>query len=428
MDSSRIVAVANSVHVARLYPDSGQVERLDIQCHAARGLWNLLHEWHSLCMENAGRMPSLADADRQMREARKNPPEGFEWLSRLPAQACQQVLKHYRRAWDRCFKGLTRPPRFKARHRTRAAVDVPQARGLGVVRLNRRWGALSVPAVGRVRFRWTRPLPGVSRGVPGRLTGARLVREANGWHVAFRMETPDVDPPANNRPPIGIDRGVARTLALSDGTFRDMPPLLSPGEAKRLLRLERKAARQRKARPRNQPTSNRLHRTYDQIAKVRARTKRRRDDWIHKTTTEISREFGLVVVEDLPTRNMTRSARGTVEAPGKNVRAKAGLNRSILGMAWGRIGEHLAYKTAREGGVLMKVPAPGTSQRCHACGVVDPTSRRSQAEFVCTSCGWVGNADTNAGKNILAAGQVVTGRGGSRVTGPVKRQAIRKAA
>lgn len=385
--------------------------RLDAQGHAARGLWNLLHEWHLACMENGGRMPSPADADQQMREARNNPPDGFEWLSGLPAQACQQVLKHYRRAWDRRFKRAARPPRFKARHRARAAVDVPQARRLNVARLNRRWGAFSVPGVGRVRFRWTRTLPGVTRGVPGRLTGARLVREADGWHVVFRIETPDAPVPANDRPPVGIDRGVIRTLALSDGSFRDMPASLTSGEAKRLLRLERRAARQRRSRPRNRPTSNRLHRTYDQIAALRARAKRRRDDWTHKTTTGISRKYGLVVVEDLRVANMTRSARGTVAEPGRNVRQKAGLNRGILGMAWGRIGEHLTYKTTREGGGLTKVPAPGTSQRCHACGFADPASRRSQALFACTGCGWSGNADTNASLNIRAAGLAVHGRG-----------------
>jgi putative transposase len=396
--------MARSVHVARLYPDAGQTEKLDSQGHAARGLWNLLHEWHLACRENGRWMLSFAEVDRQMREARKNPPEGFEWLATLPAQASQQVLKLYQRAWRRCYEGKGGPPRFKSRHRARMAVDVPQARGLKVVRLNRRWGELAVPGVGRVRFCWTRPLPGVSRDEPGRLTGARLLREANGWHVVFRIETPDAAIQPHAGPAVGIDRGVTRTLALSDGTFRDMPELLSLGERKRLLRLERTAARRRRARPRNQPTSNRLHHTYDQIAKVRARTKRRRNDWIHKVTTEITREFGVVVVEALPIRNMTRSAKGTVEAPGKNVAQKTGLNRSILEAAWGRIGEHLAYKTAREGGVLVKVPSPRTSQRCHACGFVDEASRRSQAVYLCTNCGWSGNADTNASLNVVAAG------------------------
>lgn len=416
------------VHIARLYPTSEQTERLDAQGHAARGLWNLLHEWHAMCREHRRPMLAVAEVDRQMRAARKDPPEGFEWLSTLPAQACQQVLKQYRRAWSRCFARKARRPRFKSRRRARLAVDIPQADRLRAVRLNRRWGELTVPGVGRVRFRWTKPLPGVSRGEPGRLTGARLVREAHGWHVVFRIETPVVVRAPHPGPPVGVDRGVTRALALSDGTFRDLPALLPPGEARRLLRLERKAARQRRSRPRGTPTSNRLHRTYDKIAAMRARAKRRRDDWAHKVTTEISRQFGLVVMEDLKIRNMTASARGTVEAPGRNVRQKAGLNRTILNVGWGRIGEHLAYKTARTGGVLVKVPAPRTSQRCHACGSTDPASRRTQALFTCTSCGWSDNADTNAAKNILAAGRAVTGRGARAVASGCEASTTREAA
>ena len=411
MNACSARAVSRSVHVARLYPAPVQVERLDAQGHAARGLWNLLHEWHLSCQENGRWMLPFAEVDRQMRAARKDPPEGYEWLATLPAQASQQVLKQYQRAWKRCYGGKGRPPRFKARNRTRMAIDVPQARQLNITHLSRNWGELVIPCVGRTKFRWTRPLPGVSRGVPGWPTGARLVRYANGWHVIFRIEIPDVVLPVNDLPPVGVDRGVVRTLALSDGTFHDMPELLSVGEARHLLRLERKAARQGRARPRSQPTSKRLHGTYDRIAGVRARTKRRRDDWVHKTTAEITRNHGLVVLEDLRVTNMTRSARGTVTEPGSKVRQKAGLNRVILSAAWGRIGEHLAYKTAREGGLLVKVPAPGTSQRCHACGFTDRASRRSQALYVCTGCGWAGNADTNAAKNILAAGLAVNGRG-----------------
>ena len=420
-----VLGVSRSIHIARVYPDSGQAERLDIQGHAARGLWNLLHEWHLSCMQNGRKIPAYAEADRQIRDARNDPPEGFEWLAKLPSQASQQVLKHYRRAWDRCFRKVSRSPRFKSRHHWRLAVDVPHAKDMRVRRLSRKWGELTAMKVGRLRFRWTRPLPGVCRGTPGRLTGARLVKEANGWHVAFRIETPNAPVPANDRPSVGVDRGVTRTLALSDGTFHDVPASTTAGEAKRLLRLERKAARQHRSRPRNAPASNRLNRSYNQIAMLHARAKRRRGDWAHKVTTGISRSYGLVAVERLNIPNMTRSARGTVAEPGKNVAQKAGLNRGILGSAWGIVGDHLAYKTAREGGSLVKVPAAYTSQRCSVCGHVDPKSRKSQAEFVCTRCGWSGNADTNAAINVRsAAGQgvspgpkarVVHGRGAAGV-------------
>ncbi|MGW0585733.1 zinc ribbon domain-containing protein, partial [Streptomyces sp. NPDC002920] len=98
-----------------------------------------------------------------------------------------------------------------------------------------------------------------------------------------------------------------------------------------------------------------------------------------------------------------KSARGTVEEPGKNVAQKAGLNRSISQEAWGRTVTMLTYKTARLGGTVVKVPAPGTSRRCSACGFTTPGSRESQAVFVCRNpdCGWSGNADHNAARNVL---------------------------
>lgn len=100
---------------------------------------------------------------------------------------------------------------------------------------------------------------------------------------------------------------------------------------------------------------------------------------------------------------MVKSARGTVEEPGTNVNAKSGLNRSNLQEAWGRTVTMLTYKLERLGGVLVKVPAPYTSQRCSACGFITPGSREDQATFVCKNpdCGWSGNADHNAARNIL---------------------------
>ena len=100
---------------------------------------------------------------------------------------------------------------------------------------------------------------------------------------------------------------------------------------------------------------------------------------------------------------MVRSARGTVDEPGRNVAQKSGLNRSISGEAWGRTVTLLTYKLARRSGTLVKVPAPNTSRRCSACGFVTPGSRETQALFVCrnTDCGWSGNADHNGARNIL---------------------------
>jgi putative transposase len=135
-------------------------------------------------------------------------------------------------------------------------------------------------------------------------------------------------------------------MALSDGRNLDMPSLLSKGEQRRLRRLELQAARRRADRNLGGPRSKREQKAYQQIAALRGRQARRRKDWLHKTTTHLAKSHGMVVV--------VRSARGTVEKPGTNVRAKSAMNRSILGMAWGQTERMLSYKCVREGAILVK--------------------------------------------------------------------------
>lgn len=405
--------LVNRGHVARLRPTGEQIQLLDEQGHAARAMWNALHDWWRMNSQN--RHLSLAEADEAIRQARRD----ISWLSALPAQAAQQVLKAYFRAWQACWAGRSEKPEFHSRVRARMSVDVPQGRDLQIVRLNRRWGEVKLPKIGRVRFRWTRDLGSV------RVTGARLVRETLGWHIVFRTERDTTDPAPHPGPPVGIDRGVTVSLALSDGEHRTHGPWLRPAEQVRLRRLERKAARQKRARKRGEPVSNRRRRTYDQIAAVRARVKRRRRDWQHQTTTGIARTYGLVVVEDLRLSNMTRSARGTVEAPGSKVAQKSGLNRTMLDEAHAAVVDLLAYKLGDRGGTTVKVPAPYTSQRCSGCG---QRGVRDRTRFSCPSCGLVEHADTNAALNILADGWSVNGRGDDPAGGRCEASTVRGAA
>ncbi|MEV2270038.1 RNA-guided endonuclease InsQ/TnpB family protein [Nonomuraea africana] len=422
------MAKRTRAHVARLDLNQRQSVALDGQAHTARALWNLLHEFMTF---RQGRFASLKDCDAAIRAARHE----IDWMGQLPAQAAQAVLKTYRQAWANFFNPdhPAERPTFKGRFRSRMAVDVPQARDLQISRVNRRWGAVNVPKVGRVRFRWTKALPGVTKGGPaGRITGARLVKEAHGWNIVFRTELVLAAPAPHRGPKVGLDRGIAVPLALSTGEHLGHGPWLTDGEQTRLLRLERKSARQRATRKKGDPASNRERRTYDQIARLRATAKRRAVDWQHQTTTDLATRFSAVVVEDLKIGNMMASASGTVEEPGTNVAQKRGLHRSIAGEAWGRTVEFLTYKSADRGGLVAKVRPHGTSQECHRCHTTTTGSRESQFRFACKNkaCGWVGNADTNAARNQLhrynsAAGRAVTGRGDSGVPGSAKRQASR---
>ncbi|WP_185932812.1 RNA-guided endonuclease TnpB family protein [Streptomyces sp. WAC 01325] len=397
-------------HRARLALPPAQIRLMDDQAHAARTLWNLLHDWWTMLPKDKR---CLAAADTAIRQARGE----IDWLAVLPAQAAQAVLKTYFQAWKNCWAGRADAPNFKARIRTVMSVDIPQGRDLNITRVHRRWGVANIPMIGRVRFRWTKDLPvGKRADKENRITGARLVKDALGWHIAFRVHTLEARPEPHQGTEVGIDAGVNLPLALSDGDHQDhgRPPRLPDGTADRdkwlnprekakLLGLEQRAAQRNRHRKRGEKASRRLRHTYDQIKQLRATATRRAVDWQHKTTTNIAKRYGTVVVEQLDIKNMVKSARGTIEEPGRNVAQKSGLNRSISQEAWGRTVTMLSYKTARHGGTLHKVPAPGTSLRCSACGFTPPGSREDQATFVCKNpdCGWSGHADWNAARNIL---------------------------
>ncbi|MFD4970012.1 RNA-guided endonuclease InsQ/TnpB family protein [Streptomyces sp. NPDC058424] len=417
-------------HRTRLALTPAQVRVMDDQAHAARTTWNLLHDWWTMLSKDKR---SLTAADAAIRQARKD----LDWLAILPAQAAQAVLKTYVQAWRNCWDGHADAPNFKSRVRCVMSVDIPQGRDLNVVRVHRRWGMVNIPKAGRIRFRWTKDLPvGKRADKENRITGARLVKDALGWHIAFRIQTLQANPQPHRGVEVGIDAGVNLPLALSDGNHfdhgrparlpdgaADRDKWLTPGEKTKLLHLEQRAAQRKSFHKRGERASNRLRNTYDQIKRLRATATRRAVDWQHKTTTEIAKQYSTVVVEQLTITNMVKSARGTLEEPGRNVAQKAGLNRSISQEAWGRTVTMLTYKLAQRGGTLVKVPAPGTSQRCSACGVTTPGNRKDQATFVCENfdCGFQANADWNAARNILhlyrighlaipAAGRAVVGR------------------
>jgi transposase len=154
------------------------------------------------------------------------------------------------------------------------------------------------------------------------------------------------------------------------------------------------------------------------LTRLRARETDRRRDWAEKTSTRLARDFDLIRVEKLNIAGMTRSARGTAAEPGRNVRAKSGLNRGIMRSGWGLLVRRLRDKAP---GRVEKIDAAFTSQRCSACGHVAAESRKSQALFACVACSFACNADVNAARNI-AAGHAVTARGGDGAARPVNRE------
>jgi len=318
----------------------------------------------------------------------------------------QQALRDFARAMAAFFDPqdpARRPSWRKAVRNEGFGIVGQRGQQWDVRRLSRRVGEVRIPKVGWVRFRW-------SRAVPPGVKSYRVTRDRAGrWHVSFVAIPDPIQAPGNGQL-VGIDRGVAVSAALSTGELLHVPSWTGR-ERTRLRRLKRKLVRAKRG-------SGRRGRIRLAIARLYARETDRRKDWAEKTSTDLARRFDVIRVEDLKIRNMTRSARGTKEIPGRNVRAKAGLNRCVLQSGWGLLVSRLEDKAS---GRVQKIKPHHSSQRCSACGHVDPDSRESQARFARTACGYACNADVNAARNI-AAGHAVTARGGDGAARPVNRE------
>ena len=382
----------------RLEPTPTQVEGLLRHCSDARYVWNLCVEQEAWWRADRARMPGLAERCRQLTEARAAHP----WLAAGSVIVQQQAIRDHAQAMARFFAGTHRRPRWRKKGEDEG-FRIVAIGSRDVRRLNRNHGEVRVPKVGWVRFRWSRPVPGDARSY-------RITRDRAGrWHVAFAVIPGPVPSPGSGEV-VGIDRGIAVSAALSTGELLRVPGLTAR-ERQRLRRLERKLARARRG-------SNRRAAVKATVARLKARETARRKDWAEKTSTSLARRFDVIRVEALDIRDMTRSAKGTAGQPGRNVAAKAGLNREIHRSGWGLLVRRVEDKAP---GRVEKVPPAYTSQRCSACGHVASRSRESQAVFRCVACGYACNADVNAARNI-AAGHAVKARGGDRVAGPVNRE------
>jgi transposase len=386
----------------RLEPTAAQADVLLRHCSDARYVWNLCVEQEACWRAGRGRTPGLAERCRQLTEARADNP----WLAEGSVIVQQQAIRDHAQAMARFFAGTHRRPRWRERGKDdgfRIVAIGPQ----DVRRLNRNWGEVKVAKAGWVRFRW-------SRAVPEGVKSFRVTRDRAGrWYVAFAAIPEPIEAPGNGEV-VGIDRGVAVSAALSTGKTLTVPGLTA-GEKMRLRRLEHKLARAERG-------SNRRGKVKLAVARLRAREADRRKDWAEQKSTEIARRFDVIRVEDLNIQGMTRSAKGTVEQPGRNVAAKAGLNRGILASGWGLLVRRLEEKAPRR---VEKVSPAFTSQRCSACGHVSADNRKSQAVFACTACGFTLNADVNADVNAarnIAAGHAVKARGGDATRRPLNRE------
>ena len=315
----------------------------------------------------------------------------YPWLQQCPVAALRGGLKNLDRAFDRFFAGQGGYPKFQRRGED-DSINFYDAGGIAV---SGDW--VRLPVLGWLRFRQHRPFQGQIRNVS-------LTLEGPHWYISFTVAGSFTLPNAGAAP-VGIDCGVDKPLVLSTGEVISCP-VATPKEHKRLIWLQRQAARRVKG-------SERQQRTYAKMAKLKRHLARRRIAATHKATTRIATTFSLVAIEDLHLKGMTASAKGTLAEPGRNVRAKAGLNRALLARAHGDFRRMLTYKCERSGAKLVAVHPAHTSQTCSRCQHRAAENRKSQAVFHCVNCGLEINADLNAAINIREAGSAPPAQGGS---------------
>ena len=368
-----------------------------------RAVWNTALEQRRAYRQRGGWINYNEQAG-QLADAKTE----HDWLKAAPSHVLQQPLMDLDRA---CRAHGTFKIRWRSSRRWSPSFRFPAGKQITVERLGRKRGRVKLPKLGWVRFRWSRPLGGAVRS-------ATVSRDGRDWFVSLLVEeatTPERHVAPNSA--VGVDRGVAAAVATSDGDLLDRE-FRSSGEAKRYRRLQKKLARRGKG------SANRK-KTISAMRRIKRREINRRSDFCAKTAHQLATRNALVAIEDLRIRNMTRTARGTVAEPGRNLKQKAGLNRAILDKGWHKLQLAVENVARYTGTTIVKVPAAYTSQTCSACHSVSPNNRESQAVFRCLTCGHTEHADVNAAKNILAAGQAVTARGDLATRRSVKQEPAR---
>jgi putative transposase len=355
----------------RLYATAEQEERFSQFAGACRFLYNLALEQRERMWTYYRDNGTPLNCFQQINELPQLRAE-VDWLKDVSRECQDATLMRLDRAFSAFYAGRGRYPRYQQR----GVNDSFQFKGLycTVTAGPGRWSYVRLPKIGKVKFRDTRPIRGNVRTVTVR-------RSALGWHVSFACLIEDVAPAKPLENSVGIDRGVANTLALSTGELLSLP------DTRSVERRRRAAQRDASRRVRG---SRRHALAKKRAASASARIARIRKDWQHKAALSIACRFGHVALEDLNIVGMTAKGRG-----------KRGLNRSIMHQGWGSFARILAYKLEERGGTLVTVNPAYTSQTCSWCGTIDKLSRESQSRFVCRNCGFEEHADINASLNIL---------------------------
>lgn len=375
-----------------LRPTRRQVDALTDLLNDHRNLYNAALEERREAYRRSKVTIRYGDQSGQLREIRQADPDGQGRWSFCSQQATLRRLDKAFQAFFRRVKAGQAPgyPRFKGAGWF-DTVEWPRDRD------GCRWD--STPDSGQVRVY----LQGVGhvrvhahRKVDGVVKTISVKREGHRWYAILACDEVPAEPLPTTGSAVGIDMGVASFLTTSDGVPVDNHRHLAASAA-RIANAQRGLARCKRG-------SNRRRKTRDRVADLHGKVRRQRLDHAHKTALWLVRHHDLIAHEDLRIANMTRSARGTADAPGVNVAAKAGLNRSILDAGWGVFLSILAAKAESAGRTIIAVDPRNTSRTCPTCGHCAKENRVTQADFACVACGYTAHADVVGATNVLRAG------------------------
>jgi putative transposase len=364
-----------------LMPDGEQQRNMRRFAGSCRFVFNKALALQQAHYAESKKKLSYADLCKQLTEWRKS--SETQWLSETHSQPLQQTLKDLERAYKNFFEKRADFPRFKKKGQS-DNFRYPQG-----CKLDQGNSRIFLPKLGWVRYRNSREVLGIVKNVT-------VSGKQGKWYVSIQTEREVEAPIHPSTAIVGIDMGIARFATLSDGSY--FAPLNS------FKRQEKALVNAQRAMSRKKKFSNNWKKAKAKVQKIHAHIGNARRDYLHKATTTISQNHAMVCIEDLQVRNMSKSASGTTETPGRNVKAKSGLNKAILDQGWYEFRRQLDYKLAWNGGQLVAVPPQNTSRKCPCCGHVAKENRRTQARFRCVACGFEENADVVGAINILRAG------------------------
>lgn len=389
----------------RIYPTAAQGELFSRYFSACRYVYNIALETKIYAYRAHGVTLSEYDLVKQLQDAKKD----FAWLREFSAQTLNAEIANLDNAYKAFFRGTGKFPKFQSRHARKSCAFM---QGCRVDATNK----LILPKVGAVRAVIHRP-------VDGRIIRTTISMSPSGkYYASVLAEVADDNRilPLSEKA-VGIDLGVNNLVTLFDsavGSAINVPGLIANGKSaslkeklesveQKIKKVQKHLSRKQENRKKDkQGQSRRQEKCRIRLARLRERAAQIRENFQGELSSFLVNEYSTICLEDLRVKNMSRSAKGTIERPGKNVKRKAGLNREILKACFGSFRQKIEYKSAQRGRrMIINDQWLASSKNCSSCGMRN-RSLGAKRRWTCSNCGTAHDRDQNAAKNILDAGLI----------------------